>query len=84
MSKKRASKTPTAATKGSAHPMENVPPFPMHGESQDGRPYLAGVRDAVAVAADLCRRWVDGDDRHMLTRGEGWGRLYQGRSVSEG
>lgn len=56
----------------------------MYGESQDGHPYLAGVGDAVAVAADLCWWWVDRDDRHVLAWGEGRGWLDQGRSVSEG
>lgn len=60
-----------------------MPPFPPWTEP-GCCPYLAGVRDAIAVAADLCRRWVDRDDRHVLPRGEGRGWLDQRRSVSEG
>lgn len=56
----------------------------MYRESQDGCPYLAGVRDAVAVVADLCWWWVDRDDCHVLTWRESWGWLDQGRSVSKG
>lgn len=80
MSKKELSKLPQPSWREGHIPRRTFPTCAL----QDGCPYLAGVGDAVAVAAALCWWWVHGDDCHVLPWGEGWGWLDQGRSVPKG